>query len=209
MISREKFLADVEYLKDPRFVCPYSPHAEWKRALIRFYAQKYDIPAFIETGSCYGTTVGAVREYFKEVKSVEIEPVMYSWAKRHHGGNAKMYFGNSTDLLPKMIEETNNRPILFWLDAHITGGTTIDLGNIVPLELDLIDRLAPQSLVLIDDVKPSVNNTTDPRGDFDGPSGPLGLPNEWHQAFLSGVLVCWKDKVVGWGERYPDVCTLS
>lgn len=176
-------------LNSPEMVSYMSPHAEWKRELIRTLGRRFSLPAFIETGTCWGTTVGAVIGTFKEIRSVEVEESFHKFAYKKYCAepSVRLYFGSSSELLPYMIEDTPSRPILFWLDAHITGGTTINLGDQVASELAIIDRLAPDSLVLIDDVKPNEN------GDgFVGPDAPINPPLGWQAFFYSGVLALHK-----------------
>src|SRR6266851_1934306 len=67
-------------LRDPQFVSWLSPHAEWKRELIRHFARKYQIPGFIETGTCWGTTVGAVLNTLQKIASVEVSEPHYLFA---------------------------------------------------------------------------------------------------------------------------------
>lgn len=182
-------------LNNPEMVGYLSPHADWKRALIRHLGSLFRIPSFIETGTCWGTTVGAVLGTFREIRSIEVEDHLYQFAAKRYKDEptVKLYFGSSSALLPDMIADTKGRPILFWLDAHVTGGTSINLGDQVAGELETIDRLAPDSLVLIDDVKPTV--TIDAGGaidGFEGPDAPINPPLGWKASFLSGVLILHK-----------------
>jgi hypothetical protein len=182
-------------LRDPQFVSYLSPHAEWKRELIRHFARKYQIPGFIETGTCWGTTVGAVLDTFQKIMSVEVEPSYHNFAKKKYGeqSNVLLLQGSSSELLYDMIKVMKNiglRPpgtILYWLDAHITGGTTINLGDQVASELETINRLDQTGLVLIDDVKPEIVDGKF-RG-YQGPDAPITIPSGWRATFLSGVLV--------------------
>lgn len=184
-------------LNRPEMVGYMSPHAEWKRELIRDFGRRFSIRAFIETGTCWGTTVGAVAECFDEISTVEIEESFYKFAsKKYAYTGAKFYFGSSSEKLPAMIQNTTRRPILFWLDAHITGGTTINLGDQIAGELKAIDEFAPDSVVLIDDVKPGEKG-----GSFDGPDAPIVLLPDWHGFFYNGVLALQKSLDNG-GIRY-------
>ncbi len=196
-------------LRNPQFVSWLSPHAEWKRELIRHFARKYQIPGFIETGTCWGTTVGAVLNTFQKIASVEVSQPHYLFAVKKYGAesNVLLYLGSSSELLSKMIADVKRflRPpgtILYWLDAHITGGTDINLGDQTAGELTTIDKLDKAGLVLIDDVKPRQD------GGYDGPDAPITIPTGWRATFLSGVLVldtgCYPDlRDLGDGTQIP------
>lgn len=185
-------------LNKPEMVGYMSPHAEWKRELIRDFGRRFGIRAFIETGTCWGTTVGAVLTNFDQIKSVEVEESFHKFALKKYGAekHVKLYLGSSSERLPQMIQETERRPILFWLDAHITGGTTINLGDQIAGELKAIDEFAPDSVVLIDDVKPGEKG-----GSFDGPDAPIVLLPGWHGFFYNGILALQKGLDNG-GMRY-------
>jgi len=196
-------------LRDPQFVSWLSPHAEWKRELIRHFARKYQIPGFIETGTCWGTTVGAVLDTFQKIASVEASRDHYLFALKKYGmdANVSLYFGSSSTLLSTMIlnlRDTLRPPgtILYWLDAHITGGTNVNFGDQVAGELAAIDQFDNTGLVLIDDVKPRAD------GGYDGPDAPIVIPAGWRATFLSGVLVldtgCYPDlRDLGDGTQIP------
>jgi len=169
-------------LNNPRFVSEWSPEAEWKRALLIHLGQLFKLDTFIETGTCGGGTVSAVHPYFKQVLSVEVEEKFLASNREKFAdcSNVKLFCGSSDSMLPYMVGlVAKTDRALFWLDAHITGGTSINLGNMIPMELDTIRMLAPNSLVVIDDVKPGPV----------GPDGPLGIPEGWTQLFLNGVLI--------------------
>lgn len=172
-------------LNNPVFVAPYSPEAEWKRTLLIDFSKRFNLDTFVETGTCWGDTVEAVIPYFRQIYSIELSPVFYHSAVRRfqHQRHVHLMFGESKRTLEDTLHQITTDRILFWLDAHVTGGPSADAGNQVPSELAIIDRLAPNALVLIDDVKP------DRCAGYEGPDGQLGIPDGWHCTFLSGVLI--------------------
>lgn len=117
--------------------------------------QKYINPVFIETGTFDGRTVQqALDAGFKDVRSVESDPVLYKTAqKRFHGDKrVKLWFGDSAQVLPEMMAGVR-APITFWLDAHKQDNHASN--NILPLleELKMISRLKIRNdnIIMIDD----------------------------------------------------------
>lgn len=161
----------------------YDPVAEWKQALIIEFGRRFNLRTFIETGTCWGATVGAVLPYFDEIWSVELSPTFYGYASAKFDPyqNIHIIHGSSGEVLPKMILSAR-QPILFWLDAHSTGGPTASNGDQTGLELEAIKALAPDSLVLIDDCKPHDTG-------YFSPDAPIVIPDGWQAKLYAGVLV--------------------
>jgi hypothetical protein len=143
-------------LNNPEYVVPNSPVAEWKRALLVYLGHKFGLRTLVETGTCYGGTVEAVRRDFDHVYSIELSPVFYPLAVKRFAGvdNVHLIFGNSSVELERLLEKIPNEPTLFWIDAHYSEGDCANEGDPIPEELAAILRLRPDSLVLIDDVHP-------------------------------------------------------
>jgi len=169
-------------LNNPEFVAPFSPAAAWKRALIVHLGGFFNLRTLVETGTCWGDTVGEVRHAFTDVWSIELSPTFYNHAKNRFADDPHVHliFGSSGEMLSSIIEQTTS-PLLFWLDAHPTGGPSADNGDQAPLELDIIARMRPDSLVLIDDVRPEGNG-------YASPGSHVIVPDGWQTRFLSGVL---------------------
>lgn len=171
-------------LNHPVFVAYLSPQAEWKRALLIELGRRFNLPTLIETGTYLGDTVGAARSHFTDIWSVELSPTLHASATRRFANNPDVHLicGSSGEELPAIVAQTTG-PLLFWLDAHITGGQSAGNGDQIARELDVIQSMRPNSLVLIDDVKPGAH------GGFDAPDAPIAIPDGWQTHFLSGVLV--------------------
>lgn len=174
-------------LNNPAFVSELSPEAEWKRSLIIECGRLFGLRIFVETGTCKGDTVAAVRPYFDRIFSIELSPVFYDEAKKRfqHEMQINIFQGSSGQILEPVLSVVPKGPVLFWLDAHKTGDQntpTGDAGNQVTAELDTINRLRPDSLVLIDDVKPHEDG-------FHAPDGLIPSWNWGHVKFLHGVLI--------------------
>jgi hypothetical protein len=120
---------------------------------------------------------------FKDVWSIELCREYYESSKARFASNPNIHltFGSSGEMLPSVINQTTG-PLLFWLDAHATGGISAGNGDQIMPELAAIVALRPDSLVLIDDVRPN------PDGGFDGPDTHIVIPEGWQAKFLSGEL---------------------
>jgi 23S rRNA A2030 N6-methylase RlmJ len=133
------------------------PHLVKQRA-IRRYARKFHLPILVETGTYRGEMVEAMRGEFDRIYSVELGRELYELARGRFAGDPRITIlqGDSgevlRDLLPKI-----DRPALFWLDSHFSGGETARSALITPvvreLETILAHPLARRNVILIDDAR--------------------------------------------------------
>lgn len=145
---------------------PLSPSATaYKKIFIRSIAEKTKIPVFIETGTYLGDTINVVKDLFDVIYSIELDTKLANRAKRIFKKYSKIHIieGDSGKILPKLLREIN-KPILFWLDAHWSGGITAkgEVENPILNELKTVfNWWVPKSIVLIDDArlfKKEINN---------------------------------------------------
>lgn len=127
-----------------------------KADLILYYAKKYNCKTFVETGTYKGDTVDACKEFFDTLYSIELSHDLYTQAKNRFLNINKINIleGNSGDVLPNIIKD-NNQPILFWLDAHYSGGETargIEDSPVVK-EIMFILNNRNNDCILIDDAR--------------------------------------------------------
>jgi len=127
-----------------------------KRQLIIQYAKDRGIKLFVETGTYYGETVEAVRDYFDEIWSVEISNNLYSLAaqKFNHHPHIHIIEGDSSIILPDILKKIND-PCLFWLDGHFSGGDTSRGKEDSPVKEELkyiLDHDQLNHVLLLDDV---------------------------------------------------------
>lgn len=164
-------------------IYPFSPHAGWKRAVIRNFARRFDLKTFVETGTCWGDTVAEVQESFEQVYSIELGRKLHDSAKERFSGfeKIKLFYGDSAIVLPGLVKQIEDPRIMFWLDAHIAGPDTADNGDPLPVELKAVFESKPDSLILIDDIKPDYQQWDNMRILNDYP--------EWKQTFLKGILI--------------------
>lgn len=135
---------------------PSLPHL-MKREVIKHYAQKYKINAFIETGTYKGDMIHGLQKIFEEIHSIELSSSLYKKALQRFSAQSHihLYCGDSKILLPDIIDKLNCS-LLFWLDAHYSGGITASGDQESPIldELNTIfSHPVENHIVLIDDAR--------------------------------------------------------
>lgn len=117
-----------------------------------------EYPYFLETGTLVGDTLHNLRPYFERLRSVELLPQFYEIALRRKADeywyNIELYHGDSSILLPTMLEGLDGN-IIFFLDGHRSGGEASATHKDVPLldELQIIKNSNRKynDIVIIDD----------------------------------------------------------
>jgi len=123
-----------------------------------FLKNTEEYPYFIETGTLVGDTLYNLRPYFERLKSVELLPQFYGVATQRktneHWYNVDLYHGDSSVVLPTMLEGLNGN-IIFFLDGHRSGGEANTTYKDVPLieELQIIKNSNRKynDIIIIDD----------------------------------------------------------
>lgn len=140
------------------------PPALVKQKIVRTTGKKHDIKTLIETGTAGGRMITATKNHFSKIFSIELNDVFYenATAKFAKYDHIDIVHGDSGE---KMIEilPTINDPILFWLDAHYSGGGTSrgPLDTPIMKELQtILSRGNKCDVILIDDAR-CFNGTED------------------------------------------------
>ncbi len=129
-----------------------------KRNVVEQYMENSSLEVFIETGTYKGDMIYAALRYFKGIYSIELNKTLCSRARKRFTGypNVHILQGQSGEVLPKILEEIN-KPCLFWLDAHWSGGSTARAETQTPIiqEMQCIlgHSRAAEHVVLIDDAR--------------------------------------------------------
>ncbi|WP_457617849.1 hypothetical protein [Lutibacter sp.] len=138
---------------------PMPPHHFIKQRVIRGYAEKYNTPVFIETGTYMGEMVYAVRKIFKEIYSIELNKPLAQKAQKQFSKykHISIIQGESSQILPDILSSIKE-PCLFWLDAHYSGGITsqiaCDIETPIFKELEyILNSNAKCNAILIDDAR--------------------------------------------------------
>lgn len=120
--------------------------------------KKYKSNYFIETGSYLGETIQkAINCGFEKIYSIELAKFYYEHCikKFKDNVNVEIIFGNSGDVLDKIISKLEKRGT-FWLDGHYSGGQTAKGKKKCPIieELEQIKKSTIKNhILLIDDVR--------------------------------------------------------
>ena len=115
----------------------------------------FGIEYFVETGTYYGNTAKWASQYFVTHTIEKSEKLHKEAMQRNSDDKIHFYLGDSREILEKIIINTNGS-IIFWLDAHWSGGETYGIEDECPLleELHIIESKFPgDAFILIDDAR--------------------------------------------------------
>lgn len=113
------------------------------------------LDVFVEGGTYKGKTAKKMSVSFKKVYTIEKSNKLFNISDAHlqNCSNVTLLKGDTRDHLNDII--TNNNNILFWLDAHWSGGITYGEKDECPLleELNIIFKHNKNYVILIDDAR--------------------------------------------------------
>jgi hypothetical protein len=137
--------------------CPVPPPHVIKQQTIKHYAEDYKLDLFVETGTCLGDMVEAVKRDFERVYSIEVDEELFQRARHRFRKDRHVVVmqGNSARLLKHVVKQID-RSTLFWLDAHYSGGVTAKGKTDTPIleELEcLFDAADLRHVIIIDDAR--------------------------------------------------------
>lgn len=140
--------------RDGRPVPP--PHIMKQRILLE-YAKSHNLRVFVETGTCYGDMVHALKSCFDAIYSIEIDPGLFAIAKNRFKSLAHVHilYGDSGKELENVLRQIG-QPALFWLDGHYSGGETGKGVAETPVYDELSHILSAEAkhhVVIIDDAR--------------------------------------------------------
>jgi hypothetical protein len=138
------------------------PTDNWRRDLLIALGEHFDLNVLVETGTYKGNMPAACQNHFDEIWTIELSDDLYQKATERfkNAPNVHCVHGSSGAWLPNFLptlvwaSPPSGKRVLFWLDAHCFGDnahTTCEFQ--VPLELAAIAKFAPDSFVVVDDVK--------------------------------------------------------
>jgi hypothetical protein len=148
---RSAFILSV-YSATPILRVYLPPPQTVKVRVIRTHARRFGIRTFVETGTFKGETIAAVADAFDRRITIELSTELWRKARERLPG-VECLLGDSSAVLKHIVPLLNN-PALFWLDAHASGGDTIDSG-VGPIfeELQTIFASGKPHVILIDDAR--------------------------------------------------------
>lgn len=136
---------------------PVLPSHLIKQDVVKKYSEKFAIKIFIETGTYLGEMIDAVKEKFEKVISIELDKKLFYKAKNKFSTNnhIEIINGDSAKVLFKILTKIE-KPTLFWLDGHYSGGTTAkgNLNTPIYQELNaILSHKIKNHIILIDDAR--------------------------------------------------------
>ena len=112
---------------------------------------------FIETGTCHGTTSAWAAEMFDKVFTIELSHELAQIAGKNLNKypNVTLMEGDSSVRLKEILNQIDDSPCMFWLDAHFSGDITSGENKNAPVfeELALIMKCRGTHCILIDDAR--------------------------------------------------------
>ena len=129
-----------------------------KRNIVEQYMRNSSLKVFIETGTYKGDMVYGALRYFKDIYSIELDKTLCSRARKKFAGYSNVHIlqGQSSEVLPKILSDID-KPCLFWLDAHWSGGSTARAETQTPMMQEMqciLDHpIATEHVILIDDAR--------------------------------------------------------
>ena len=123
---------------------------------------------FMETGSCMGRSIElALSAGYKKVYSVEAKEEYHEHCKKlfANNSNVHLYLGKSVDRIIDMLFEAEEKPLVFFLDAHVSGAASAgyldwvenqkesdyDQDKVLKKEIEMILNHREDHIFIIDD----------------------------------------------------------
>lgn len=133
-----------------------APHIA-KQKFLKSLKLQYNLQYFVETGTLMGDMIEGVKEDFEALFSIELSSELYQKACRRFAGDTKITLieGDSGIEMYKLVAKID-KPALFWLDGHYSGGFTARGEKDTPVlnELKAIFSMKEnRHVVVIDDAR--------------------------------------------------------
>lgn len=158
---RKKPCIEKQQLQDALFwitdEVTYRPPPCVKQAVVQNIGKQFGLKTLIESGTYSGDMVAACTHVFSRIISIELDVSLYEAARKRFIKNPSITImqGDSAVLLPRVLQ-TLSAPVVFWLDAHYSGGTTTKGIKETPIMDELAAIFADREkrhVILIDDAR--------------------------------------------------------
>ncbi|MEN0111344.1 MAG: hypothetical protein AAF805_11540 [Planctomycetota bacterium] len=135
-----------------------SPPHLVKQKVVRQIADAHGSRVLVETGTCMGDMVEAMRGRFDHVYTIELSDSLYERASERFAAcpNVTLVHGDSGVELARVADRLPAGDTLFWLDGHWSGGPTARGETDTPVADELsvtLERVVQGDVVLIDDAR--------------------------------------------------------
>lgn len=137
-----------------------------EQSFLKQLQEIFNISIFIETGTFYGNTTAEAASIFSTIHTIELNPSLVQCARNRfaHQRHITVHQGNSPEIFKTLLPELKSQGcILFFLDAHYSGGNTVagpegtsaaDGITAIRKEISAIKQSGIQNcVILIDDIR--------------------------------------------------------
>lgn len=136
---------------------PAPPPHIIKQRTLRHYAKTFNLKILVETGTCYGDMIDAMKEAFDRIYSIELSEELYLQARRRFSRKPHIHliWGDSGVELKRVVSELD-APALFFLDGHYSAGITAKGEKNTPIYEELnhiLSAVERRHVILIDDAR--------------------------------------------------------
>lgn len=141
------------------------PSYDRKRDIIDSFRRQFNLNTLVETGTCLGDTVAAMKDRFGRVISIELSTPLAERARQRFAdsSNVQIINGDSAQVLKDVLLGLSS-PALIWLDGHYSSQFTHGDETIVtakglydtPIEAELTHIFGHEEkghVILIDDAR--------------------------------------------------------
>jgi hypothetical protein len=136
---------------------PVPPPHIVKQRVLKTHALAHNLKIFVETGTYLGDMVEAMKTHFARIYSIELDPVLFKRAReRFRNDNYVTVLRGDSGICLKEIVQQLDKPSLFWLDGHYSGGITARGETDTPILSELACILGAEDfghVVIIDDAR--------------------------------------------------------
>jgi hypothetical protein len=178
----------------------------------KYLQRKMGLNVAVESGTYLGETAKSLSEIFEQVYTIENSDQMFVQAKKNIAGigNISLLKGDTRDHLPEILMSEDN--ILFWLDAHWSGGVTYGEQDECPLRDELVTIFQSEKVcaILIDDARLFIAPPPSPHNERSWPSVAdisAAIPSDWDVIIYKDVIYI-TPKSIGF-RQYIQVKTTS
>ena len=146
----------IEWLKWVMGRLDRAPHL-LKRRLIASRVRNFRPEIFVETGTLFGDMTYAQRHSFRQLFSIELDDYLFERATRRFKpySHIRILHGDSGQKIAEVLQKLE-KPCLFWLDAHYSGGITAHGMEMTPIFDEIrhiLNHPVRNHVIVIDDAR--------------------------------------------------------
>ncbi len=129
-----------------------------KSSLLEMLQAIFELDSFVETGTYLGDTTVKAAHLFQQIHTIELSRILHAKAYRRlkEWKHINVHYGDSKDILYRLISPLKDKRALFYLDGHYSGQGTA-LGSLASPLLQELKAIAQMhttyAIILIDDIR--------------------------------------------------------